>query len=131
MIKSWQKASSLGLLSIMCSYSSLASEEGHLTYDANSDSWGYPHVTIDNSTPYHISGQVDFVVCLQSAFVVNSGHKWEDDDRGVCLVKEVTATVATDNGNVVAKPYTSSGTAFSQFAVIYRNGGYEVTRVVN
>ncbi|GEM75162.1 hypothetical protein [Vibrio sagamiensis] len=131
MKSSWKKILSFGLLNIVYSHFGLASEEGNLVYDANTNSWSYPYVTIDNSTAYHVSGEVDFAVCLQSSFVVNASHKWVDDSRGICLVTKVTATVATDDGNVEAKPYISSGTSFSHFAVIHRNGGYEVTRVVN
>ena len=100
-------------------------------HDLTLDSWGYPYVTVANSTQFHVSGRVDFAVCLQSTYVANSGQQWTDDERGVCLVTKVTATVATPDGNVAAKPYTSTGTSFSNFAVIYRNGNYEVTRIIN
>jgi hypothetical protein len=51
--------------------------------------------------------------------------------RGGCLLTEITATVQTPQGNIVAKPYTSSGTSYSQFAVINTGGNtFAVTRVV-
>ncbi len=119
------------IFSLLMSASVISAEEGNLSYDDNTDSWGYPFVTVANSTPFHVSGRVDFAVCLQSTYVANSWQKWTDDERGLCLVTKVTATVATADGNINAKPYISTGTTFSHFAVIYRDGNYEVTRVAN
>lgn len=119
------------VFSLLISAYAISAEEGNLSYNDNTDSWGYPYVTVANSTQFHVSGRVDFAVCLQSTYVANSGQQWTDDERGVCLVTKVTATVATPDGNVAAKPYTSTGTSFSNFAVIYRNGNYEVTRIIN
>ena len=121
----------LSVFSLLMSANTMSAEEGNLSYDENTDSWGYPFVTVANSTQFHVSGRVEFAVCLQSTYVANAGQKWTDDERGLCLVTKVTATVATADGNVTAKPYTSTGTSFSNFAVIYRDGNYEVTRIIN
>ncbi|MDE9448417.1 hypothetical protein KKJ04_23700, partial [Xenorhabdus bovienii] len=51
--------------------------------------------------------------------------------RGVCLLTKITATVRTPNGDIEAVPYTSSGTSYSQFAIIQTgNNTFEVTRRV-
>ena len=57
---------------------------------------------------------------------------WQASSRGVCLVTEITATVKTPNGNIVATPYSSSGTSYSQFAIIQTGANsFEVTRRVS
>ena len=52
---------------------------------------------------------------------------------GLCLVTKITATVKTPNGDVKATSYTSSGTSYSQYAVInYGDGNnFQVTRRVS
>ncbi|GIL67117.1 hypothetical protein Vafri_20566 [Volvox africanus] len=96
----------------------------------------YPKVTIVNSTPYVARGQVDYLslFCSDDGYTVSAnGATWTGPDRGVCLVKRVSATLNTPQGNVEAEAYTSSGTAYSQYAIIYQpNGnGFAVTRVVS
>ncbi|GIL67125.1 hypothetical protein Vafri_20570, partial [Volvox africanus] len=96
----------------------------------------YPKVTIVNSTPYVARGQVDYLslFCSDDGYTVSAnGATWTGPDRGVCLVKKVSATLNTPQGNVEAEAYTSSGTAYSQYAIIYQpNGnGFAVTRIVS
>ncbi|GIL67118.1 hypothetical protein Vafri_20570, partial [Volvox africanus] len=96
----------------------------------------YPKVTIVNSTPYVARGQVDYLslFCSDDGYTVSAnGATWTGPDRGVCLVKRVSATLNTPQGNVEAEAYTSSGTAYSQYAIIYQpNGnGFAVTRIVS
>ncbi|WP_419885127.1 hypothetical protein [Paenibacillus sp. B-A-8] len=44
----------------------------------------------------------------------------------------ITATVRTPSGNIQAEPYTSSGTSYSQFAIIQVGvNKFQVTRVVS
>ena len=108
-----------------------AAEEGTLVFNERDSSWGYPFVSISNSTQHNVSGRVEFAACFQSTYVTHVGQTWTDDERGICLVTKITAVVATDDGNVEARPYVSTGTSYSSYAVIYRNGNYEVTRVTN
>jgi hypothetical protein len=50
--------------------------------------------------------------------------EWTGPYRGGCLVTMISAEIA------VSKSYTSSGTSYSEFAVIASNGGvYEVIRL--
>lgn len=57
---------------------------------------------------------------------------WTGPYRGICLVTKITATITTPTGDeVVATPYTSSGTSYSQYAVISKDSQYQVTRVVS
>jgi hypothetical protein len=113
------------------SFTTFAAEEGILVFNENDSSWGYPYVSISNSTQHNVSGRVEFAACFQSTYVTHIGQTWTDDERGICLVTKITAVVATDDGNIEAKPYVSTGTSYSNYVVIYRNGNYEVTRVTN
>jgi len=59
---------------------------------------------------------------------------WTASGRGVCLVTEISANVSTPGGTVEATPYTSSGTSYSQFAVLQTSDNplaFEVTRRVS
>lgn len=113
------------------SFGACGAQEGTLVFNENDSSWGYPFVSISNSTQHNVSGRVEFAACFQSTYVTHVGQTWTDDERGVCLVTKITAVVATNDGNVEARPYVSTGTSYSNYAVIYRNGNYEVTRVTN
>jgi hypothetical protein len=47
-------------------------------------------------------------------------------------VTKITATITNLGGDeVAATPYTSSGTSYSQYAVIAKGGQYQVTRVIS
>lgn len=94
----------------------------------------YPVVKITNSTKYVVEGDAVYcsVFCSDDHYIVEGGMAWEAKDRGVCLLKKITATVKTPLGNIEATPYTSSGTSYSQFAVIdLGSNKFSVTRVVN
>lgn len=93
----------------------------------------YPAVTITDSTAHYVSGSVSYAACRSDDYVVGAGQTWtETTTRGGCLLTKITATVFTPNGPVTAEPYTSSGTSYSQFAVIHGASPdtYKVTRVV-
>ena len=96
----------------------------------------YPNVSIVNSTGYNISGTVDYksVFCSNDNYNAGNGQTWNASSRGVCLVTKISSDVSTPDGNVSATPYTSSGTAYSNFAVIQTNTNplaFEVTRRVS
>lgn len=94
----------------------------------------YPYVSIANSTNFNASGTVSYAsfFCSNDNYSVTPNTTWTASSRGVCLVTEISATVQTPNGNIVATPYTSSGTSYSQFAIIQINPTtFEVTRRVS
>ncbi len=94
----------------------------------------YPLVKITNSTNYVVSGKVSYmsIFCSDDNYTVSPNTMWEASSRGVCLLTEITATVKTPNGNIVATPYTSSGTSYSNFAIIQTGANsFAVTRIVN
>ena len=64
---------------------------------------------------------------------VAPGSYYEASSRGVCLLTQVSATIYDPvNGETSALPYTSSGTSYSQFAVIDNaDGSYQVTCIVS
>ena len=94
----------------------------------------YPPVQIHDSTSYNVSGKVSYasIFCSDDDYSATPSTTWTGPGRGVCLVTEITATVQTPNGNIVATPYTSSGTSYSEYAVIATSGNtFQVTRVVS
>ena len=93
---------------------------------------GYPKVQILNSTQYVASGTVYLhQFCGNDDYSVTPTHTWTGSERGICLMTEINALLKTPNGDVWAKSYTSSGTSYSQYAVIQTGPtSFEVTRRV-
>jgi hypothetical protein len=79
----------------------------------------YPDVQITDSTSFNASGKVSYrsAFCSNDNYSVTPNTTWSNG-RGVCLITEISAVVQTSNGNIEATPYTSSGTSYSQFAII-------------
>jgi hypothetical protein len=95
---------------------------------------GYDPVQIFNSTSFNASGKVEYasIFCSDDNYSVQRDETWRASSRGVCLVTKISATVKTPSGNIEAEPYTSSGTSFSQFAIIQVGvNRFQVTRVVS
>ena len=80
----------------------------------------YPLVSIVNSTPFIADGDVEYMslFCSNDHYTVTPTTTWIAKSRGVCLVTKITATVKTPSGNIKATSYTSSGTSYSQFAIL-------------
>ena len=94
----------------------------------------YPLVSIVNSTPFIAKGDVEYMslFCSNDHYEVTPNTTWNAGSRGVCLVTKVTATVITPSGNIKATSYTSSGTSFSQYAIIQTGENqFQVTRRVS
>lgn len=94
----------------------------------------YPLVTITDSTPFNVSGKVTYasLFCSDDSYSATPNTTWTASSRGVCLVTKISATVKTPGGDIVATPYSSSGTSYSKFAVIQTGPGkFEVTRRVS
>ncbi|MGQ8873445.1 hypothetical protein [Paenibacillus sp. TSA_86.1] len=94
---------------------------------------GYDPVQIYNSTPFNAYGTVEYasIFCSNDRYSVQREGTWRASGRGVCLLTRITATVITPSGNIEAEPYTSSGTSYSQFAIIQVGPNqFRVTRVV-
>jgi hypothetical protein len=95
-------------------------------------SYTLAHIT--NSTGYAASGKVSYAsaFCSNDDYSVSSYGQWTANSRGVCLITEVSATLYVNGSPIVATPYTSSGTAYSQFAIIQTGpNSFAVTRVTN
>jgi hypothetical protein len=93
----------------------------------------YPVVKIFDSTIYNASGKVYYMsaFCSDDNYTVTPNTKWQADSRGVCLLTKITATVKTPSGDIVATPYESSGTSYSNFAIIQTGENkFAVTRIV-
>jgi hypothetical protein len=89
----------------------------------------YPLVHISNSTVHYVSGIVYYAGCRNDDYHMDANSEWTAKSRGVCLLTEISAEVDEDGKKVRATPYTSSGTSYSQFAVIKIHDGYAVTRI--
>jgi len=93
----------------------------------------YPNVRVTNSTDYTCTGTVEYAsfFCRNDDYTVEHDATWEGPPRGVCLVTKISAVVQTPNGNILATPYTSSGTSYSKFAIIVgeRQNEFTVTRI--
>lgn len=78
----------------------------------------YPKVTINNTTDYDAVGEVHYLswFCTDDKYSANQHTTWTGPDRGVCLVTEISAFIS--KLGVWAESYQSSGTSFSQFAII-------------
>ncbi|TWD93364.1 hypothetical protein FB550_1151 [Neobacillus bataviensis] len=99
---------------------------------ANGMAYAYPDVSITNSTQFIASGRVEYLsaFCRDDNYTVTPNTTWTNS-RGVCLITRITATVRTPDGDFAATPYTSSGTSYSQFAIIQTGRNrFEVTRIV-
>jgi len=92
----------------------------------------YPLVHIVNSTDHNISGKVNYAsaFCSDDSFTIGPKGEWTASSRGACLVTQVYADVNVAGKSVRATPYTSSGTSYSEFAVIETAGSFSVTRVI-
>ena len=94
----------------------------------------YPLVTITNSTNFYANGTVEYLsgFCSNDDYTANGFSSWTATDRGTCLVSGITATVTTPSGPVTAIPYSSTGTSYSQFAIVQLSAGsFQVTRLSN
>lgn len=104
-----------------------------LRYFIQPNAMSYTPVNISNSTAYPASGTVDYasIFCSNDQYSVAAGPKtsWGGPDRGVCLVTQITAVLVVDGQPVQAAPYTSTGTSYSQFAIVQLGSGFAVTRV--
>ncbi|MFN5984308.1 MAG: hypothetical protein ACK476_07505 [Fluviicola sp.] len=91
----------------------------------------YPDVHIQNSCGHTATGTISYAACSSDSYNLGNGSG-QSFGRGVCLVTEISATILLPTGKVDATPYSSSGTSYSQYAVIQSSPGvYAVTRVVN
>ena len=93
----------------------------------------YPKVHIVNSTNFSVKGKVKYAsaFCSDDNFEIAPWGSWTADSRGVCLLTEVSATVHTPGQDAKATPYESSGTSYSQFAVLQTAPGkFTMTRIV-
>ena len=97
----------------------------------------YPPINIVNSTKYLIYGTVyylDLYCSGTSEFAIDPNSSYTiNDGRGLCLITEIDAEVEVSQKETIkAESYTSSGTSYSQFAVLQTGtNSFEVTRRVS
>ncbi|OEU08278.1 hypothetical protein FRACYDRAFT_250067 [Fragilariopsis cylindrus CCMP1102] len=98
----------------------------------------YARVNIKNLTPYRATGVVSYASgpfkCSDDSYEVKPRPgEWTGPSRGICLVHQITATlhdVTGCDGDVQAKSYSSTGTAYSQYVVVeVGKCKYQVTRL--
>jgi len=91
----------------------------------------YPPIQILDSTPYNVKGKVAYMgqSCSNDDYSITPTNTWTGPNRGICLLTEINALVKTPSGEVWAKSYTSSGTSYSQYAVVQTGSNtFEVVR---
>jgi hypothetical protein len=91
----------------------------------------YPPIQILDATPYNVRGTVVYMgqFCSNDDYSVTPINTWTGPKRGICLLNEINALVETPNGDIWAKSYTSSGTSYSQYAVVQTGPNtFEVVR---
>lgn len=92
----------------------------------------YPKVHIVNSTNFTVKGKVKYAACSGDEFSIAPWGSWTADGRGGCLLTQISATVYTPGQSAEATPYKSSGTSYSQFAVLQMEPDkFTMTRIVN
>jgi len=94
----------------------------------------YPNVHIKNSTKYDVKGNVVYntFVCRDDVYYANPLSDWTAGSRGVCLVKEISGELSVEGKWIRATSYNSSGTSYSEFAVIQTKANpreFAVTRI--
>ena len=89
----------------------------------------YPYVHINNTTSEAISGEVRYAVCKDDYFTISPHTAWTAESRGLCLVKGISAQ-DIEHPSFKIHGYHSSGTTYSQFAVIKDGDHLAITRVV-
>lgn len=93
---------------------------------------GYPNVSVVNSTPYTATGDVDYDSCSTDHFDDLRNGQSTNLSRGLCLVSEICASLSTPSGDIACECYSSSGTSYSQYALIMTGSNTcEVTRRVS
>jgi len=98
-----------------------------LSVQADEPDSPYPPVHITNSTNYNLYGTVSYlsIFCSDDEFSIKPNEAWRASDRGMCLVKEIEATVRSSLGDIPATSYFSNGTSHSEFAIIALSNAYE------
>jgi hypothetical protein len=90
----------------------------------------YDAVGIVNSSDQSVSGFVTYAACKSDQYTIGPRQNWIGPYRGGCLLTSVSAYVGENHEPAIS--YNSSGTGYSQFAVIkLNNGSYQVTRRVS
>lgn len=96
---------------------------------------GYPDVKVTNATEHNLVGGVTYesIFCSNDTFSIGigPGTSWSTS-RGICLITSVYAVIDFRGTPIQATPYSSSGTSYSQFAVVQTGEkSFEVTRLVS
>lgn len=80
----------------------------------------YEPVSIANTTEFNATGKVDYpsVFCRDDNYDVGAHGQWKASSRGSCLVTRISAVLHTRSGDIWAQPYESSGTGYSNFAIV-------------
>lgn len=81
-------------------------------------SYGYPEVRVDQRVPgWKANGRVSYAACRTGNFEIYFGETF-NEFRGGCLLTDIEAVMFKDDRSVRARPYSSSGTAYSQFEIV-------------
>jgi len=92
---------------------------------------GYSNVNVHNSTSFPVVGSVQYLSCSPDNFNL-APNNVSNISRGSCLISAITAQVNVNGSWINASSYESTGTSYSQFAVVQTTPGvFQVTRLTN
>lgn len=98
----------------------------------------YPPVHIINSTPYPVTGRVKYLswLCRDDNYKLGPAPSEFRRSRGICLITDISCNIRPEDvpgcDTISCKPYSSSGTSYSQFSVNQVSQcAFEVSRRVN
>lgn len=80
--------------------------------------FAYPDLRVDNRVAgWKANGRATYAACRTGDFELYFGETFTEF-RGGCLLTDVEATLFKGDRSIRARPYSSSGTAFSQFEIV-------------
>lgn len=93
----------------------------------------YSPAAIHNSTKHRCDGRIHYNNGDQEQFTAIAWDSWTSQgERGLSLINRIEAKVILDDGiSVDADAYTSSGSGYSEFAMIKKKGDFIITRIVS
>lgn len=124
-----KKIPQLFALLVVASFANNVSAEAKV--DAKASLHPFKQVHLYNSTDLYMSSTVNYLACRPDNAMMDPFSQWEATSRrGYCLVNYIETQGSRDGQHydVEVAPYQSSGTKYSQFALILDGGNYKTIR---
>lgn len=103
---------------LMCFSSVFQNNSSVLIASLLASTFAYPDLRVDNRVSgWKANGRATYAACRTGDFELYFGETFTEF-RGGCLLTDVEATLFKDGRSVRARPYYSSGTAYSQYEIV-------------